>query len=393
MSLPDRRRACSLVINVFLLSVLCLPTVCSAIINVRQQQDEPLPFEMVGIIRALKERALPNKMLKERLIEKVTKQGVNFRLTAADERDIRRYGSYLGRQALDDITTVIRINYRPASINEDIMMRPGMPSLVDYLNFQATYIKKVGDDYLIKIKHPGIDEISLKTHSGCEHPFKFGRRDLVFVITEASPEQIKATLIDRVKHSNSVESTGDTPAPRVSVRLSECIAISMQLVTGNYVESQNLSISPYYISEPITVGVFRLYAKTNAVKTHIPPEAKDSDYITAIYYQDAFAIARMMDADLPSLTQWVNAYNAGAVRLTSGTELVASEGGKLSTVQEATSSSPANTLLSSRIFTNLQLENINSPPRGLLRVVRPTDPYPIRYNMPKNPAQRAEPKD
>lgn len=74
------------------------------------QQGHPSKEKLV---RALKEHRLLKRDLKL-VVKKMRQQGVPYQLTAADEQEIRRLGSYLGEEGLDILVAAIRDNYRPA---------------------------------------------------------------------------------------------------------------------------------------------------------------------------------------------------------------------------------------------------------------------------------------
>lgn len=71
------------------------------------QKNEPITRE--GLLRSLSRKALSSK----ELIEQIEERGVDFRLTPADEQDIRRAGKYLRGEGLDALIEAVREHYRP----------------------------------------------------------------------------------------------------------------------------------------------------------------------------------------------------------------------------------------------------------------------------------------
>lgn len=381
MYLPRRKNICFLISKIFLVALLCLQIMWSA--TVVNAQHNKRPLEKIDISDLLEAQGFDKK----ELIEKVTRQGINFPLTIIDEQNIRLAGTYLKPQELDALIASIRDNYLLAPIKKLIVLRLGKPSQIEHLGFKATYIKKVGNDYLIKIKHPGADEeVELKTHHDCEHIFKWGHREFTLNITGASPAEVNVVLANNTKPSTPTEG-GSTlaylPPPEKVIRISDCLAIRMRLVTGNHIGGVNRPMNPYYISEPLTVGILRYYASKHTPMTAVPPDAKDTDPITEIYYEDALDIALMLRTRLPSLEQWVNAFHSKIVTLKPRpvSELVAADKDRsFLTVQMADSNSPANTPLSPQIAT--QKSKVTGPAKGFLRIVFITGPgAPLKIHV------------
>jgi hypothetical protein len=81
----------------------------------RAQAAQPITKEL--LIRALKQgaRNVRLRASAERYVELIKQIGVDFQITPAAERSIRRAGSYLGAAHLDELITAVRANYRAAS--------------------------------------------------------------------------------------------------------------------------------------------------------------------------------------------------------------------------------------------------------------------------------------
>lgn len=387
MHLPHRVTISFLIAKIFLIALLCPQSMWSAITTNPQTQDES-PLEMRDIIDMIKLR----RFNKEEIIQLVSLRGVKSPLAMADEQNMRfaAGGRFSGR-ALDDLIESVHDNYLLRPIKKPITLRPGKPAQIESLGFRATYIKKIGDDHLIRIEPPGAGkEVELKTNQGCEHALKWGHREFTLRITEASLAEINAVLVSNIKSPTALEGASNlakTPPQEIEIRIpdEDCLAIRMRLVIGNHIGPVNRPIDPYYISEPLAVGILRHYAKKHTPRTTIPPKAKDTDPITEIYYEDALDIATMLGFRLPSLEQWINAFHGEVVTLKSraDSELVEGEDRRLLAVQMASSESPANTHLSSRIFT--REGNSTAPMKGFLRVVRPPRQIIIVKPKPRVP--------
>jgi hypothetical protein len=328
------------------------------------QEQGAAPFEKQSLTDLLR----TGDFKEQELIEMVARRGVNFRPTTTDEEDIRLAGSYLGEKAVNELIEAVRLNYLRAEVSLPIALRLGKPARIKYLDFKGTYAKRAGDDYSIIVDYPGADHpAEISTHTGCEHAFSWGGRNFTLRITSASPEQVTALLINNTETSAPPNCDSawvqPQPPPQCVIHLSPCLAIRMWLVSGNYTGAEAPLLHPYYISEPLTVGILKYYARLHTPKTAIPPGAKDSDYITEIYDADALDIATMRATRPPSYDQLINAFRAGVLKPTAAEELVRDEHGKLLTVKVPGGDS-----------------HINKPPaapglaKGLLRLVHEVSP-------------------
>jgi hypothetical protein len=358
-------------VALLLFSTIGVQVVQAAPLAKTRQLEETKPLKKTQIEDALLKRALT---LNE-IVDWIIRAGVGFQLSEAEEGIIRQAGKYLTNKELDVLIKSIRANYLSAKFDETIVLRRGQPRSIPYLAFSATYVRPVGESYLLQLKYPGTDKFDLMTHSGCAYRYKLGRSNFILVINNASRNEVTANLFrttiiyDPQKGITAQQDLVIIPMSDSSIRVyaAPCDSAVMHLVLGNHIGVPNLMPS-YYISEPLTVGILKHHGKPHGLITRIPPTAKDTDPITEIYYADAREIATMQGAYLPTLEQWVNAFNAGLVSFVAPSEIVSDGRGGLLIVQQASKDFPANTPFSPRIAT--RKVDAREPARGILRVVR-----------------------
>jgi hypothetical protein len=323
-----------------------------------KKDDEPLGvYALVDLVHGRKHTT-------KELIRMAMRRGVKTYLNDDYEGDLRAAGKHLDKAALDELVKALRANFIGADVNEPLVLGLGSTARLPHLGFKATYVRKDGDDYVLEIGHPDNDRVIERTHADCEHTYVWGnnKRKFRLHIDSATPQEVQAVLLHDAKPPS-------TPPERIREYTAPCSPVQMRLVTGNHTDAPGAVVS-YYISEPLTVGVLRHYARTpNPLRTPIPAAAKDSDPITAIYYKDAVEIAMMVGTRLPTLHQLVNALNGDFMSLSPQGELAEDSDGNLIVVRQADSQNPSNTPLSSRVTTStVPREGLAT---GLLRGVRP----------------------
>jgi hypothetical protein len=358
-------------VALLLFSTIGIRVVQAAPLAKTRQLEETKPLKKTQIEDALVKRSLSL----DELVDWIIGAGVGFQLSKAEEGIIRQAGKYLTNKELDVLIKSIRANYLIAKVNETIELRRGKLAHIPYLAFSATYIKPAGKEYLLQLTYPGTDKFDLMTHSGCAYRYKLGRSNFILVINNASRNKVTANLFRTTimyeprKGITAQQDLVIIPMSDSSIRVyaDPCDSAVMHLVVGNHTGVPSLMPS-YYISEPLTVGILKHHGKPYGLITRIPPTAKDTDPITEIHYADAREIATMMGAYLPTLEQWVNAFNAGLVSFVAPSEIVSDGQGRLLIVQQASKDFPANTPFSPRIAT--RKVDAREPARGILRVVR-----------------------
>src|SRR2546428_5302391 len=312
---------------------IALIIVALSVSNLRAQQPSKGPvIQKEGLIDTLKQHV---KTLDE-LISAINSQGVAFQLSENDLKvnsEFRQAGRYLGKSALDELVDFIRANYRPITINESLQLRRQVAAKIDYLSFAVTYKGETEQAYQFSIRYPGVDNRDFSTGKGCRELLtwndKWGSRALNFIVTETTAEGVTVSLTDKI--SPLIESIDEKPEAlgsrpqKISFRFDPCFAPHFQFVKGN----SDRSLEAYYISEPITVGVLRLFDRKTGARTKIPTNAKDSDPISEIFFDDAEGIAKLIHSDLPSVSQMVNAIKTNVVDLEAGASLAKSSAGRL----------------------------------------------------------------
>lgn len=158
--------------------------------------------------------------------------------------------------------------------------------------------------------------------------------------------------------------------------------IPLVLVVGNHT-LRRFPIEPYYISTAYVPQIFmREYAKRHSVIGSVLTEAEDDSPICAIYKEDAQGMAHELGFEIPDSEQWINAFEAKAIRIGSGRELVRVLGPfeqaqkqsppidwLLGDVGRVDALDPPNTRLSTEV--NMYLYDDNEPrmlPRGCIRM-------------------------
>lgn len=344
----------------------------------QDRDDAPIRLD------ALTDMLRTGKYEEEELVQMVTRRGVRDELTKFHENNIRLAMKGWGKKS-DSLIKALRANFLGATVNEPLVLKTGTPARLEHLGFTATFVGRSGDDYVLEVTLPGSDKVVVITHADCEHTYTWGppkfRRKFRLHIESATPKQVRAVLLRDVKPP--------VPAPpEIRNYGAPCAPVPMRLVTGNHTDAPN-PLEPYYISEPVTVGVLRYHALSHPVRTPIPASAKDTDPITAIYYDDALEIATMLGTHLPTLHQLVNALNGKFMTLSSPAELVAEEGeDALTVVRQADSQNPSNNPLSSLVTTSKVPRGQMA--KGLLRVIRLSKGQIIKVdpsdrNRPPNP--------
>jgi hypothetical protein len=331
---------------------------------VGQDKDKEAPIGIDGFIDILRSGGHD----KEELIKMVARRGVREPLTGTDEKNIRLAGKRLGEKGLDALVKALRANFLYANVKEPLVLRLGAPTRLEHLDFEATFTGRRGDDYVVEVMYPGAVEKAVETtHTDCEYTYEWGlvkpKRKFRLHIDSATPQEVQAVLLREVKKASTA------PPEVIREYRVPCSPLQMQMVRHNYTDSPSLEV--YYISEPITVGVLRHLARNvriSSIRTPIPESAKDSDPITAVYYEDAKDIATMLGTRLPTLHQLVNALNGQLMTLSPQAELVEDEDKSLIVVRQATGQNPSNTPLSSQVFANKVPRSDLA--KGLLRVVR-----------------------
>lgn len=330
-------------------------------------QDKEAPVGIDGFMDILRSGGHD----KEELIQMVVRRGFRDRLTDTDKKNIRLA---LGDKGLDTLFKALRDNFIYASVKEPLVLKLGVPVRLEHLGFKATFLRTSGDNYVLEVEYPGIGARAVEvTHADCEYTYEWGlgspkhRRQFRLHIDSATPQEVQAVLLREVRKAS-------TPLPEMIREYKvPCSPVTMRLVRRNYTEVPNMKV--YYISDPITVGVLRHLARNariTSIRTPIPESAKDSDPITAIYYEDAKDIATMLGTHLPTLDMLVNTLNGKLMNLSPQADLVGGIDEKtdegLIVVRQATSQNPSNTPLSSQVFTR-QVPHSDLA-TGLLRVIR-----------------------
>lgn len=97
------------IMRLILLTLVSLSLVSTTEGSAQAQESTPTTKE--NLLRAIK-RAQEEKRTVEWHVELVRQLGVDFRMTDADEREIRQAGSHLGAKGLNDLVAAVRANYR-----------------------------------------------------------------------------------------------------------------------------------------------------------------------------------------------------------------------------------------------------------------------------------------
>jgi hypothetical protein len=345
---------------------------------------------MVGIIYALEEQ----RWSKDELIKELALKGVEFQLTDEDEKELRRAGAYL-KGDLEEVIRAVRLNYINAPVNETVTLPLGKPVRVRGMGFTFTYTTRTRGDYYIDVTYPGADKLMLKTPAHCEYSLKRGPREFFFGIAEASPKMLTATLVGKVTPPRRgdkawADYVSALPA-EMTIRLDPCFPIKMRLVRGGG-PGVGGPKAAYYISDPLTIGTLRYYLRLlpPPAKTQIPPDAKDTDPITEIRWEDALGIAAKLDAPLPSPEYVLNAIHAGVLTPTGYVELVVDPSDKKSLIalqtQKAVPQSQIPGTMS--VVPMVPLDGLKGPVRGVIRLIRVVDPGERKkiIPLPKQPS-------
>lgn len=159
--------------------------------------------------------------------------------------------------------------------------------------------------------------------------------------------------------------------------------MNFRLVTGNNT-SVPASGKPYYVSTNfLPHGVVKVAAKRIPMAGRIDGSIGDSTPVCEILRADAEAVAASIGLRLPSIYEWVNAYEGAIIELASQGELVLmsiGEEGKpkqavLADIHRAGPGKPANTFLSRKVAAYVFPEPAPAGeiPKGCLRMVISVD--------------------
>lgn len=91
--------------------VVTICTVVHLTSHTAYAQEKPITKE--NLIRSLNSRTSGKRLSADRAIELIDRLGVDFKMTVADEQEIRHAGEYLDAGKLNDLVTAVRRNYRP----------------------------------------------------------------------------------------------------------------------------------------------------------------------------------------------------------------------------------------------------------------------------------------
>lgn len=123
-------------------SILPLPIlICGLLVLSSEAQNAAGPIAKKGLLAALEKKALTS----QELIGEINKYGVSFKLTPADEEEIRRAGKYLGKKGLNELVEVVRNNFRVLLNKADVALRfvyPKSPALV-ILNQSDVVVREI----------------------------------------------------------------------------------------------------------------------------------------------------------------------------------------------------------------------------------------------------------
>lgn len=346
-------------------SLTCPPPVGAAgITSPVQLTGEPLDKkELLAVLDT-------ESLTKEELIQVLAARGVSFQLTSFEEQTIRIAGKYL-KTGIDDVVKAVSGNFIGAQIRETMVVQRSASGKVDYLGFKADYLGPEGFDFVIRLSSPVGEGPSMKIRPGCEYDLKWGNREFTFGVTEASAEQMVVVLATKVRSATLglPQNAPSTLPAEVVIRQSPCLTIRMKLVSEGRTVAGGVA-PPFYISEPLTVGLLRYYAGKHAQqKTPIPSDAKDADPITQISEADALDIATMLGTRPASYEQLLGAYSVGVITQTGYAELVTGGGQSLLAVQlPANASRPASPVIMT------PKDGTGGMAQGVFRIVRIVNP-------------------
>lgn len=119
------------------------------------------------------------------------------------------------------------------------------------------------------------------------------------------PISTKQPVVSKPKPISSVNGFYETAQGAVLVF--NGTKINFKKVVGNYTHTTDIIIKPYYISDPLQNKYLTIAANEYGVRNRLPQESKKESLINKIYAEDAITIAKMLDADLPSFIEVINA--------------------------------------------------------------------------------------
>jgi len=139
-------------------------------------------------------------------------------------------------------------------------------------------------------------------------------------------------------------------------------------VAGNSTDYSALIIKPYYISEPLTKKYLVLAANEIGIRGFLPKKTDKDSIIDRLFLEDAIAITKMLNVELPSALEIINADMADKISLKMQKELYYDvENRNLGEIE--INPKRANTYLSNRHSLTIIPNNLETQPQGNFRIV------------------------